>query len=275
MNELRIVSQSAPMNARRVPTQKRRRRVLPRRIETLQGICGSAPSSTAFSGSDSKSLHELSSVELLQRCLAGRDESAWFEFVRRFQPLIAAVVMKTLRRCVHARPGLVDDLIQETYLKLCANDFKALRNFNCRHEHALEGFLKVVASNVTQDYLRSFLSTKRGCGKGEDDLEQVVLWKEAAVQSAEQIEREITLQQVQQCLEREVSEPHRSRDCRIFWLYYRHGLTAKAISRRADIGLTVKGAESALFRLTHLVRTKLGRPQRNGLWEHSLAKVTV
>lgn len=207
---------------------------------------------------------DLSSQQLLQRCLIQNGEVAWREFVRRFQPLIAAVVLRTLRRYRNATLCLVDDLVQETYLKVFANDFKALREFNCRHEHALAGFLKIVASNVTQDYLRKVLSQKHGSGKSEDDLEQAILWKKSAAHSAEQMEREITLHQVQQCLERELAEPHLTRDCRIFWLYYRDGLTAKAISRLAGIGLSVKGVESALFRLTHLVRTKLGGPQRNG-----------
>lgn len=218
----------------------------------------------------------LSSLQLLQSCLTRYEESAWVEFVGRFQSLIAAVVMKTLRRCMNPNMGLVDDLVQETYLKLLANNFKALRQFDYRHEHALAGFLKVVASNVTQDYLRSSLCPKRGGGKGENDLEQAVLWTESRVNSAEQMEREITLHQVQQCLERELTEPNLTRDCRIFWLYYRDGLTAKAISRRAGIGLSIKGVESALFRLTHLVRTKLGQPGRNGRQpERRSAKVVM
>ena len=204
----------------------------------------------------------VTSAELIEVCLNSPQEG-WDEFVRRFQPLIAIVIVRTLRRCITPNPNLVDDLVQESYLKLCANDFRVLREFKCHHECALMGFLKVVASNVAQDYLRNLLSLKRGSGKSEDDLEQVVLWKEPAVSSAEQMEREITLHQVQRCLEKELAEPHRIRDCRIFWLYYREGLTAKAISRRAGIGLSVKGVESALFRLTHLIRTKLGRAQRN------------
>ena len=218
---------------------------------------------------------QVTSAELLESCLNAHQES-WVEFVKRFQPLIAIVIVKTLRRCIRPNPNLVDDLVQESYLKLCANNFTVLREFKWHHESALAGFLRVVASNVAQDYLRNLLCQKRGGGKGEDDLEQAVLWKESAVNSEEHIEREITLDQVQRCLESELAEPHLTRDCRIFWLYYRDGLTAKAISRQPGIGLSVKGVESALFRLTHLVRTKLGKPQRNNRrTERPSAKVAM
>ncbi|HLJ28932.1 MAG TPA: sigma-70 family RNA polymerase sigma factor [Candidatus Angelobacter sp.] len=191
-------------------------------------------------------------------CLTARQEGAWHEFVHRFQPLIAAVVVKTLRRCVHPTPNLVDDLVQETYLKLCVNDFRALRDFECRHEHALAGFLKTVASNVTQDYLRSALSIKRGSGKGEDNLDDAVPARNWLAGPVESMEREIVLRQVERCLERECAEPNFERDCKIFWLYYRNGLTAQDISRQPDVGLTVKGVESALFRLTQMLKVRLG-----------------
>lgn len=253
MNELQLLSRSAPMITGAVPKQKRHRRGLPRRIKSFASIC----SSRAFSRSALKNFREVSSVELLQHCLSVRDERPWFEFVRRFQPLIAAVLTKTLRRSIHPGPSLVDDLVQETYLKLCANDFKALRNFDCRHEHALEGFLKVVASNVAQDYLRSFLSQKRGSGKAEDNLEKTMLKADCMASSITNLERTVIVRQIEQCLEKQRLEPNFKRNCRIFWLYYRYGLTAEAIARLPGTGLSTKGVESALLRLTELLRINI------------------
>src|SRR5215469_14962191 len=192
---------------------------------------------------------ELSSSKLLQLCLTSRAEAAWCEFVRRYQPLISSVIVKTLRRCVNPRPSLIDDLVQETYLKLCADDFKALRRFECRHENSLAGFLKVVASNVTQDYLRGSLSQKRGSGKGEDDIEKAIPTAHGVANSAAVMEQAIVFRQIERCLERHCFEPNSKRDRKIFLLHYRHGLTADAIACRPDIGLTVKGVESALFRI--------------------------
>ena len=43
----------------------------------------------------------------------------------------------------------------------------------------------------------------------------------------------------------------------VFWLYYRTGLTANAIASLPSVGLTTKGVESLLFRLTRLVRDRV------------------
>jgi len=62
------------------------------------------------------------------------------------------------------------------------------------------------------------------------------------------------------------------RDRNLFWLYYRQGLTADAISRIPAIGLSAKGVESALLRLTRLLRDTIinGKPKTE-LEERKLA----
>jgi RNA polymerase sigma-70 factor (ECF subfamily) len=199
----------------------------------------------------------LALIRLLQLCLQSADESLWSQFVHRTQPIIAGVIVKTLRRWWSASPSLVDDLVQETYLKLCANDFKALRELECENEYALYGFLKVVASNVVYDHCRGSCSQKRGCGREEQDLERACTTYADAGRSASRIERQILLQEISECLEARAAGPNLARDCAIFWLYYAQGYTAKAISELPSINLTVKGVESTILRLTRLVREGL------------------
>jgi RNA polymerase sigma-70 factor (ECF subfamily) len=206
---------------------------------------------------------KLSTQELVQLCLDAQDEAMWREFVRRFQPLIAGVVVKRVRRRMNPVPSVIDDLVQDTYLKLCVNKFKALREFDFQHENALFGFLKVIAANVVEDHFRGSRSQKRGSGREEEDLETVGATMPASIGFSDEIEREILLGEIKQCLETQVAEPNFVRDSAIFWLYYRQGLTAKAISQLPAIGLTVKGVESTLLRLTRLVKTMLTeRPAR-------------
>lgn len=208
---------------------------------------------------------------LLSLCLASRDELLWTEFIRRSQPVMAGVVIKTLRRWTRPTSTLVDDLVQETYLKLFAGNAKALRRFVCHHENALYGFLKVVASNTVQDHFRCSYSQKRGSGREEESIERA--GKERAelmtigegrigrVVSAtglpHGLERRILLCEIDAYLKSRASEPCFVRDYTIFWLYYREGQTAKAISRVPSIALSVKGVESTLLRLTRLVRRRL------------------
>src|SRR6478752_3314483 len=92
--------------------------------------------------------------ELLQLCLSTDAQEHWREFVRRTQPLIASVIINTVRRWREPAPSLVDDLIQDTYVKLFANDRKALRSIKNEYENTIFGYLKVVASNVVRDHFR-------------------------------------------------------------------------------------------------------------------------
>jgi RNA polymerase sigma factor (sigma-70 family) len=204
---------------------------------------------------------ELSLEQLLQLCLHTDQDVRWAEFVRRSQPTIARVVTKTIRRWIRPSRNLVDDLVQETYLKLCLNDFRALRQFVSRHENALFGFLKVVASNTVRDHFRGSYSRKRGSGMTEAQLNPTT---RSTVRNSpsEMMERGILLQTIDKCLKIYIRTPNFPRDHAIFWLYYRHGMTAKTISGLPLIRLSVKGVESTISRMVHLVRLKFGTFER-------------
>jgi RNA polymerase sigma-70 factor (ECF subfamily) len=49
------------------------------------------------------------------------------------------------------------------------------------------------------------------------------------------------------------------RDRALFWLYYRQGYTAEEIARLPSAGLTAKGVESALRRVTVWLRGEVER----------------
>jgi RNA polymerase sigma-70 factor (ECF subfamily) len=202
---------------------------------------------------------------VLKLCLVHGTEHLWAEFIRRCQPLIAGVVIKSARRWTNLSPARVDDLVQETFLKLCANDFKALREFHGTHENAIYGFLKVVASNVVHDHFRGSYSKKRGSGREDEELEAGSLGKPDPAATAQHMERKILLLEIADCLETQAAGPNYPRDCAIFWLYYTQGYTAKAIAELPSIGLSVKGVESTIVRLTRLVREGLnGKPPDHG-----------
>ncbi|HSK44854.1 MAG TPA: sigma-70 family RNA polymerase sigma factor [Candidatus Binatia bacterium] len=203
---------------------------------------------------------KLSVQELVSYCLDLQDEAGWTEFVRRFQPLIAGVVHKSVCRRIGPNQALVDDLVQETYTKLIANNFKALRDFNFQHDNAFFGFLKVIASHVAEDHFRGSHSQKRGSGREEEDIEEVRTASPFRPNLPQPAEIAILMGQIEQCLAKLASEPNFTRDHAIFWLYYRQGLTAKAISQLPAIALSVKGVESTLLRLTRFVKACLTAP---------------
>jgi RNA polymerase sigma-70 factor, ECF subfamily len=174
-------------------------------------------------------------------------------------------VMRTVRRFGESAPELIDDLIQETYLKICANRCRILREFRPQAaEEAIFGLLKTVAFSVAQDHYRGGLAAKRGAGRRETALET---YAESAVAGREDlppVEREILLREIDEHLAAVTEPAARGRDRQIFWLYYRHGMTARAIALIPGIGLTQKGVESAIQRLTNYVRARLTEVKMKG-----------
>jgi DNA-directed RNA polymerase specialized sigma24 family protein len=80
---------------------------------------------------------------------------------------MALVILRVLRRWGELSAPLLDDLLQETYVALCANDYRLLRHFVERHADSLDAMLRVVASNVTHDQIRARNSQKRGGGRNQ------------------------------------------------------------------------------------------------------------
>jgi RNA polymerase sigma-70 factor (ECF subfamily) len=185
--------------------------------------------------------------ELLNLCLGSEDEELWQKFVRRTQPLIANVIINTLRRWREPSPNLVDDLIQETYLKLFANDRKALRGIRNEHENAIFGYLKVAASNTTVDYFRQPKNKV-------PELELTDPVVPPLPDGFDRIEFEQLKDKIHARLESLSSSDTYQRDQAIFWLYYEQGYTAKEISLLPNLDLSLKGVESTLLRLVRFVR---------------------
>lgn len=204
------------------------------------------------------SFPQLSPESLIQMCVNG-DVAAWEEFMRRYNRLIAGVVLRTAQRWGEYSSSAIDDLVQETYLKLCADECRLLRAYDPKHPDAIYGYLKVITANIVHDRFKALHAEKRG---GNPILEDVTILENrggASDVSGSQhaMEREILLREIDAHLNASLSGDTADRDRTIFWLYYRQGFTTKAIAALPAIGLTMKGVESTIFRITKMVRTRI------------------
>lgn len=172
--------------------------------------------------------------------------------------------MRTTRRFGESAPELIDDLIQETYLKICANRCRILRKFHPESPESIFGWLKTVAFSVAQDHFRIDLAAKRGAGRRESAIDTYAESALAGREGLSQIERDILLRQIDENLASASEPATRERDRQIFWLHYRHGMTARAIAAIPGIGLTQKGVESVIQRLTIHIRFRLAALRREG-----------
>jgi RNA polymerase sigma-70 factor (ECF subfamily) len=204
---------------------------------------------------------------LLHRCTISGEIGAWEEFVRRFHRPIAMVVLRTASRWGDASKQTVDDLIQETYLKLCANNCRILRDFEHRDAGAFAGYVKVIAANVVRDHFKSSHSQKRDSNRVDTFDEGLIAAREDSEGGPRSIERAVLLREVQHYLNLCAGDEDRERNTRIFWLHYRAGLTAAAISSLPGVGLTTKGVESLLLRITRELRERMapGKPPKSAI----------
>lgn len=200
----------------------------------------------------------MSEEELIRACAESNDGVAWDEFVSRFHRAISLSIIRTAYQWGQAPRQVVDDLVQETYLKLCADKCRLLLDFAVQHPEAVPGYIKTIAVNVAHDYFKSAYSQKRGAGQAQQSLAEVdPKAKTHSLGGQGAMERQVLLKEIDECLGTCLVGPDQERDRLIFWLYYRQGMSAKAIAALPTVGLTAKGVESAIFRLTRLVRERI------------------
>ena len=201
----------------------------------------------------------MSLEELIKACAENNDPAAWEEFIRRFRPLIAAIVKRMTERWSSNSPALVDDLIQDTFLKICSDRKRLLAEFTPHHPEAFYGYLKVITANVVHDYFRAQRSQKRGLGQPECSIDDEAVFARpmGTTVGADNVHLNILLREVDDILNSVLAGSEKTRDRTIFWLYYYHGFTASEIARLPSIGLMVKGVESVIHRLTRMVRERL------------------
>jgi RNA polymerase sigma-70 factor (ECF subfamily) len=192
---------------------------------------------------------------LVKACAGSYDPEAWEEFIRRFQTVIATAVLRAARRFGQPSPQLLDDLIQDTYLKLCHDNGSMLRSFQPRHPNAIFGYLRVVAANVVLDHFKLTSAEKRGASQTDSYSENSApAAPNSTTVGLDPVQRRILMRQIDDILRQELPKEEVERNRLIFWLYYRDGLTASAIAALPSIGLTTKGVESSLQRMTKMIK---------------------
>jgi RNA polymerase sigma-70 factor, ECF subfamily len=198
--------------------------------------------------------------ELIHACAESNEDEAWTEFVARFQRPISLSIQRTACKWGKDPSQFIDDLLQDTYLKLCVEKCRLLLEFARHHsDEAVLGYIRTIAINVAHDYFKSLHSQKRGAGETDqlhEDFDPVA--QRGSFGGPDDLNREIFLKQVDDQVQDCAAGANQERDCLIFWFYYLQGMSAKAIAALATVKLTAKGVEAVIYRLTRCVREHLG-----------------
>ena len=200
----------------------------------------------------------LSPEQLVQACAGAGSAGASEEFIRRYHTVLIAAAIRVSRQWGKGGPGEVDDIVQEIYLRICADRARLLTNFRDLRPDAMFGYLKVIATHIAHDFFRQRAALKRGVQKtmAIDDVAQIA-------GANTNIERQISLTEIEESLQVHTQRENGVRDRAVFRLYYRLGMTSQAIAELPGIGLNSKGVEGVLHRLTTSIRKEFERVQEN------------
>ena len=174
--------------------------------------------------------------------------------MRLVTPMVALSARRVSALWGDSSNSTVSEIVQEVFLKLCEDERRILREFEDRGNDSFLKLLRMITASVGTDYFRRSRAEKRGGRTSTVPLHASIPVEDVMdTKAANSVQWPTLIAQLDGLLRR-YPDAVSSRDRHLFWLYYRQGLTAEAISRIPAIGLTAKGVESALGRLARLLR---------------------
>jgi len=197
---------------------------------------------------------------LAKACARSADAAEWGEFLRRCAPIAAMAAARITRMWTGtATPSIVDEIVQEVFLKLCEQERRILRDFKPQGEDSFLGLLRVITGSVANDYFRRQHSEKRG-GKVVTVAVEDEIVLPASREPGGGAQKAVLFAELDRML-LSATGPSAARDRTIFWLYYLQGLTADEIAALPGSELSAKGVESALRRVILWLRKEIA-PQK-------------
>ena len=90
-----------------------------------------------------KTTRAIDEAELIERILA-RDERAWHQLVRHFEPTLRALIGED----EELQPSVIDDVLGDLWLRLMEHDMRRLRSFSASKSAPLSAWLAMQATQV-------------------------------------------------------------------------------------------------------------------------------
>jgi RNA polymerase sigma-70 factor (ECF subfamily) len=177
-------------------------------------------------------------AELIARCILG-DEATWGLFVRQWGSIIVHTIEYTLHHFDVQEPKeTVEDLTQNVFFHLVANDYGCLRSFDPGRAR-FRTYLTIITRNIVIDYLRQ----RRLSAVALDESVCAVAVYESAMQALDIPERLLS-----------------PRQALVLRLLYGDGLSAKGVAE--TLGSTVQAVYEVKSKALKKLRRALSRNRR-------------
>ncbi|HWB82853.1 MAG TPA: hypothetical protein VG675_01850 [Bryobacteraceae bacterium] len=185
-------------------------------------------------------------VFLLRGCLDRGSSAEWEGFVHRVHGTVACAVLRAARRWTIPTSEMIDAMVEAVFLRMRLDDFAVLRRFRGNRPEGLLAYLRTVAFEVVQD---DFLvrHVEQPAPAGAPMLVGRTL----------PMERDVLFGRIDTCLREGPAFPGSRRARQLFWMYYRHGLTARATAEIPFLQLSQQEVENTIRQLTRRTQDSL------------------
>jgi RNA polymerase sigma factor (sigma-70 family) len=219
----------------------------------------------------------MSHVDLVRSCTASRDEVAWEEFVTRYNRFICLAVLRAYCqrggwRAYSVDVDLINDLVQEVYLKLLECTRGALQGFRGANDAAVFVYIGRVAISVVVDHLRRSGARKRGsdvCSLDAtvtDEEGREMTLADRLMSSGPSPEQEATAallrDEVSEILGRSLRGRNAGRDLAIAEAFIFDECSLAEIAERFGGRIRESGIKSSIRRTSLRLRGEIGRLER-------------
>jgi len=205
----------------------------------------------------------LSANRLAQICAYSAEAPEWAELVRVATPVVSLAARRVGEVWGDKSTATVNEIVQDVFLKLCEDERRVLREFESRGDDSFLNLLRVITATVGTDHFRRATAEKRGGYVPAITVQPHTVADELQdSRAARAMEMPSLFAQLDGLL-RLYPNNVSARERKMFWLHYSQGMSGEAISRIPGIGLSGKGVETALVRLTRLLRHTVaqGKPK--------------
>jgi len=142
----------------------------------------------------------MNDLEFVQRCAKG-DKQSWNLFIERYSRLIYNYIHSVLKiKGILPNPDNLQDIFQEIFVALTANDFRKLKTFQARNGSSLASWLRQVTINHTIDHIRKFRVNLSLEEENEDGLALQEIIPDKAESALDKLSRDDLFGQLKDCI---------------------------------------------------------------------------
>lgn len=198
----------------------------------------------------------LRGIDSFADTVAWPEPRPWVEVLDYLKPIVARAVLRAARTWEAVSAETAEELCTEVLTRLFREERTLLEETRRMNQRAIISYIDAIAVSVVHKHYRASRNLDlNSANPGPLTKAEFAVLQDK--QASDSLERRILLAEVDEILQSKLKGATGTRDRRIFWLHYRFGMTAKAISEIPEIGLPEKDVQHVLDRTLGLLQAEL------------------